>query len=303
MGVMRLGYVHIRVTGLERAVNHYVDTLGLRLVAERDGKAYLKAWDEYDHHSIVLEQGGSGLARLGYKCEAPEDLAVIERRAQSFGATVARVAKGENLAVGEGVRVTLPSGQIVELYADMEYLGTDTGTLNPDPWPRDLRGMGVPRLDHVAIGAEDPATTERFFIECLQFRPSERAVTHPSDPQLLASFLYCSDRMHDVALLKGPDQGLHHVAFSVEGWDQILRAGDVCAMDDVAVDYGPARHGIGRTTTLYFFDPDGNRNEVTSGGYRTGPDFPTITWTGDQLAKGIFYIQREISDRFLGVYT
>jgi catechol 2,3-dioxygenase len=31
----------------------------------------------------------------------------------------------------------------------------------------------------------------------------------------------------------------------------------------------PARHGITRGTTIYFFDPAGNRNEVFAGlGYR-----------------------------------
>jgi catechol 2,3-dioxygenase len=51
-------------------------------------------------------------------------------------------------------------------------------------------------------------------------------------------------------------------------------------MDDVPIDIGPTRHGITRGTTIYFFDPAGNRNEVFAGlGYRVQPDFPTINWT------------------------
>ena len=69
-------------------------------------------------------------------------------------------------------------------------------------------------------------------------------------------------------------------------------------------DIGPTRHGITRGTTIYFFDPAGNRNEVFAGlGYRVFPDFPTVNWTEDQLAKGIFYIQRELNDTFLTVWT
>ncbi|TGD84050.1 catechol 2,3-dioxygenase, partial [Mycolicibacterium sp. CH28] len=52
-----------------------------------------------------------------------------------------------------------------------------------------------------------------------------------------------------------------------------------------------------------FFDPSGNRNEVFAGGYLTFPDFPTITWTSDQLGKAIFYIGRELNDRFTSVVT
>ena len=303
MGVMRLGFVHIRVTDLGEAVNHYSNTLGMNVVEETPGAVYLKCWDEYDHHSLVLEEGGVGLVKLGYKCESEDDLANFERRAAAFGATVGRVSKGENLAIGDGVRIELPSEQSLELYCEAQYVGTDTGTLNPDPWPRDRRGVGVPWLDHALVPAEDPATVERFFMECLDFRPSERAVTDPAKPELIGSWMYCGQSVHDFAVVQGPNGKLHHFAFYLNDWNDLLHAGDIFAMDDVPIDFGPTRHGISRGQTIYFFDPAGNRNEVFSGGYRTMPDFPTITWTADQLARGVFYIQREINDRFLSVYT
>ena len=75
-------------------------------------------------------------------------------------------------------------------------------------------------------------------------------------------------------------------------------------MDDVPIDIRPTRHGITRGTTIYFFDPSGNRNEVFAGlGYRVHKDFPTINWTVDQLAKGIFYHARELNERFTTVFT
>jgi catechol 2,3-dioxygenase len=303
MAVMRLGYVHIRVTDLEEARNHYSNTLGMRVVAEEPGRLHLKCWDEYDHHSLVIEEGGVGLVKLGYKCETVDDLAAFERRAQQFGVTTGRVTKGENLTVGDGVSIVLPSEQTIELYNEIEYAGTDTGVLNPDPWPRDRRGVGVPWIDHALVPADDPATVERFFMECLDFRPSERAITDPEHPEVLGSWLYCGQSPHDFAVVKGPNGKFHHFAFFLNDWNEILHAGDIFAMDDVSIDYGPTRHGITRGTTIYFFDPAGNRNEVFCGGYRTAPDFPTITWTADQLAKGVFYIQREINDRFLTVFT
>ena len=71
-----------------------------------------------------------------------------------------------------------------------------------------------------------------------------------------------------------------------------------------ARNIGPTRHGITRGTTIYFFDPSGNRNEVFAGlGYRVHKDFPTINWTVDQLAKGIFYHARELNERFTTVFT
>ena len=70
--VIRLGYVHLRVTDLEEARNHYSNTLGMEVVATEPGKLYLKCWDEWDHHSLVLEEGGVGLVKLGIpasKCD------------------------------------------------------------------------------------------------------------------------------------------------------------------------------------------------------------------------------------------
>jgi catechol 2,3-dioxygenase len=304
MGVMRLGYVHARVTDLTDSLNHYHDTLGMQIAATAPGRAYMKARDEYDHHSLVLEEGGVGLVKLGYKVEQPEDLDVFEKRAQQFGAITERMSKGENLAIGDGIRIVLPSEHVLELYHEAEQTGTATGTLNPDAWPRDLIGVGVPRIDHCLITTEDPVLLERFFAEVLDFRPSERVVTDLGDHgDLLGSWMFCTNTPHDMAFIKGPNGKLHHFAYQLADWSEILRAGDLFAMDDVSVDVGPTRHGITRGTTIYFFDPSGNRNEVFSGGYQTFKDFPTITWTADQLAKGIFYIGRELNERFTSVLT
>ena len=121
MGVMRLGYVHIRNEDLTASKDHYGGTLGMRVVEESPEAVYFKAWDEYDHHSVVVERGGSGLVRLGYKCESDSDLEEIENRVKAFGAFHHRISKGDNHAVGEGLRVLLPSGHTLDLYTEMEY--------------------------------------------------------------------------------------------------------------------------------------------------------------------------------------
>jgi catechol 2,3-dioxygenase len=36
-------------------------------------------------------------------------------------------------------------------------------------------------------------------------------------------------------------------------------------MHKARIDYGPGRHGITRDTTIYFFDPSGNRLEAFGG--------------------------------------
>jgi catechol 2,3-dioxygenase len=304
MSVTRLGYVHARVTDLAEAKKHYSDTLGLRATLEQDGKVYFKGWDEYDHHSVVLEEGGVGMVKMGYKVETNSDLDLYENRAKAFGCVTDRMSKGDNPEVGDGVRVVLPSGHVLELYKDMTVVGTDVGTHNPEVFPRHLVGVGVPRIDHCLLTTSDVATTERFFKDVLDFYPTERVATSlEDDAHLIGTWLSTSNTVHDIAFIEGADDKLHHFAFELEDWSQIGRAGSLFAMDDVSVDVGPTQHGITRGGTIYFFDPSGNRNEVFSGGYVAFRDRPCVTWTVDQLAKGIFYVQRELNERFTSVVT
>ena len=117
-------------------------------------------------------------------------------------------------------------------------------------------------------------------------------------------FLSSSTKAHEIAFVEHPEPGkFHHVSFLLESWNDVGHAADIISRYDISRDVGPTRHGITRGQTIYFFDPSGNRNEVFSGGYAYFPDHPTRVWTADQLGKGIFYYEKELNDRFLGVVT
>jgi catechol 2,3-dioxygenase len=58
-----------------------------------------------------------------------------------------------------------------------------------------------------------------------------------------------------IAFLECPDPNkFHHVAFHLEGWQDVGAAADIMFVYDT------------RGQTIYFFDPSGNRNEVFAGG-------------------------------------
>ncbi|SEJ16439.1 catechol 2,3-dioxygenase [Azotobacter beijerinckii] len=304
MSVMRLGYLHIRVTNLADAKRFYVDTLGMQVVLEQGNKIYLKCWDEWDHHSLMIEEGGVGVIKLGYKVAKPEDLAYFEKRIEAFGVSTTRMSVGETLGVGEGLRFIIPSGHTLELYHHMEFTDTAVGLINPPLFPRNLAGVGVPRLDHCLLKTDNIPLAERFFIEALDFKPAERLVSDlSSDGELLGTWLFCQHKTHDIAFVAGEKGRIHHWGYKLEGWDAIRHAGSILSMDDVSVGYGPEIHGLSRGETIYFFDPAGNRMEVFAGGYETYPDFPTITWTADQLPRAVGYISRELKENHFTVDT
>ena len=304
MGVMRLGYAHVKVTDMAEAKHHYANTLGLYETLDQDGKVYYKGWDEWDHHSVVLEEGGVGAVKFGWKVEKPEDIDDIERKAQTFGVAVERMSKGENPEVSDGIRFITPSEHVFEVYHGQTLIGTEVGTHNPDAFPRHLVGVGVPGLDHALVLAEDVRTMERFLGDVFGFYATERVQTSPDeDHDLVGTWMTSNNQIHQLAVIGGPQGKLHHFAFRLDSWNDVGRAADLMTMDDVPIDVTPTRHGITRGQTVYFFDPSGNRNEVFSGGYEAFPDRPTVSWTPDQLGKGIFYIDRELNDRFTTVLT
>ena len=304
MAVMRMGYAHVRVTDMADAKQHYANTMGLYQTLEQDGKVYYKAWDEWDHHSVVLEEGGVGLVKFGWKVEYSEDIDLIEKKAKAFGVTVERMSKGENPEIGDGIRFTTPSEHVFEVYHEATLVGTEVGTHNPDAFPRHLVGVGVPALDHALITTSDVALKQRFLGDVFDFYATERVQTSlDDDAHLIATWLTSNNQIHQLACLEGPQAKLHHFAFKLGDWQEVGRAADLFSMDDVSIDIGPTRHGITRGQTVYFFDPAGNRNEVFAGGYPAYRDRPINIWTPEQLGKGIFYHARELNDRFTSVLT
>ncbi len=305
MGIMRMGYAHVRVTDMTEAKHHYANTMGLYQTLEQDGRVYYKGWDEWDHHSVVLEEGGVGVVKFGFKVERESDLDDIEKKAVNFGLTVERMSAGENPEVSDGIRFTTPSQHVLEVYHGQTLIGTEVGTHNPDAFPRHLVGVGVPALDHALIFADDVRLMEDMFREVFDYFPTERVQTdlNDDDAHYIASWLTSNNQIHQVAVLEGEPGKLHHFAFKLGDWSEVGRAADLFAMDDVPIDVGPTRHGITRGQTVYFFDPSGNRNEVFAGGYPAYRDRPINKWTPDQIAKGIFYHARELNERFTTVYT
>ena len=306
-GVLRPGHVQLRVLDLEAAVKHYTQVLGLWETARDDqGRVYLKAWDEHDHHSVVLRQADeAGMDYFGWKVDSPATLEKLANdiKASELATDMQWVDAGEHPKTGRRFRFTVPTGHAMELYAEKEQVGNGMPTLNPEVYPDDLRGMSPSRFDHCLLYGDDLDGTVKLFTEVLGFNITEKIVAGP-EQFLIGAFLSCSNKPHDVAFIRQPVKGkFHHASFILDNWGEVLKAADIITKKRVSLDIGPTRHGITRGETIYFFDPSGNRNEVFSGGYIYYPDRPTLTWTDDELGRAIFYHDRKINEKFLSVFT
>ena len=305
-GVLRPGHAQIRVLDLEADVKLYRDVLGLEEVGRDSfGRVYLKAWDERDHHSVVLRQADkSGLDLMGFKVDSLASLDKFEKDLQAHGVATKRVPAGEMLNTGDRVSFELPMGHTIELYAEKKDVGNGLSYNNPAPWNAAAeRGIAPSRLDHALLGGVEIDASIEILTKILGFYPVE--VLYAEDGKtVVAIWLSCSTKTHDLALIRLPEQGkLHHVSFWLDSWERVLRAGDIMSMNDVSVDIGPTRHGITRGATIYAFDRSGNRFETFSGGYVSYPDMQPIVWSIDHLPEGLDYVQRKLHQSFLTVFS
>ena len=312
-GVLRPGHVALRVLDLEPAIEHYTKVLGLIETARDPAtkRVFLKGWDEHDHHSVVLRQADeSGMDHLGWKVDGTAALKRLAADVEASGLATncSWIAAGDHPETGERFRFTIPTGHVMELYAERGIVGNGCGTdapdVNPTPWPDGLVGIGAVRFDHCLLYGDDLDGTVKLFREVLGFGLAEQVMAGPNNDFMIGAFLSCSNKAHDIAFIRQPVKGkIHHASFLLNSWEQVLRAGDILSRTHTSIDIGPTRHGITRGETIYFFDPSGNRNEVFSGGYTYYPDKPTITWTEAELGPAIFYHDRKLNEAFLSVFT
>ena len=303
-GVLRPGYVQVRVLDMKAALEHYRDRIGLDVVMTGDdGRVYLKAYDEFDHHSLILREADEpGMDFMSFKVMNEGMLDELHEKLLDGGVAVEEISAGGIPSVGRRLSFIAPTGHRFELFASIGLHPTGPMVNNPELWHAEPRGMRALRFDHCLLYGDDIDGAKALFMDLLGFAVTEQVVT--PDGTVIATFLSCGMKAHDLALVRHDSKGkLHHVSFYLESWHDVGHAADIMSRYNMSVDIGPTRHGITRGQTIYFFDPSGNRNEVFAGGYTFYPDHPVRTWSTDEVGKAIFYYERALNDRFMTVVT
>jgi catechol 2,3-dioxygenase len=307
-GVLRPGHIQIRVMDLDEGVHHYRDVLGLEETGrDASGRVYLRGWDERDHHSVILRQADrAGMDFFGFKVASVAALNQLEADVQAWGLKTERMPAGDLLETGERVRFEIPSGHLIELYAEKTFVGCDRGEKDPAPYSKKMdNGIAPMRLDHALLYGPNVDKVLDLFTHVLGFHLAEY-VTLPESDVKGALWLCCSNKAHDIAFVIHPEPGkLHHVSFCMESIDRVFRAADIMSANNIKVDIGPTRHGITRGGTIYAWDPSGNRFETFSGGNISYPDQPAIGWSWEGLGEGggLDVAHRRLHETFLTVVT
>ena len=120
-------------------------------------------------------------------------------------------------------------------------------------------------LSHVVLNSKDAAAAERFAIEQLGFKLSDRT-RH-------MHFVRCNSVHHCIAYARASVSSLNHIAFEMQSIDSVMRG--IGRMRDAgfAPVWGPGRHGPGNNVFGYFIGPHGGVIEYTAEVQRVGDDY------------------------------
>ncbi|MBT2486539.1 MULTISPECIES: 3,4-dihydroxyphenylacetate 2,3-dioxygenase [unclassified Microbacterium] len=270
--ILRSAYAELVCTDLDRSRWFYADVLGLVVTAETDDAIYLKGFDEFLHHSLVLRRGDvPALGKLAFRLSGEDQLQIAADYYRALSCPVRNVEAGTTLGIGAAVQVQDPLGYPIEFFYESEHTDRMHQQYHLQP------SNALTRLDHFNVTVPDPKAAQKYYLD-LGFRLSESI---EDGEHLYAAWLFRKPTTHDLALTSGDGPRLHHIAFSAAERDQILNTCDILGAYEAEslIERGPGRHGVTNAFYLYLRDPDGHRIELYTADYYTGdPDLPPIKW-------------------------
>ena len=190
--------------------------------------------------SVVLKQGSvPRVARLALQLAPDADMHAFATAVTAKGIPVSlQTDTGPDTPLT--LTVTDPSGLKVDLLAARALQAERPGQ----------HGVRPRKLGHTAFFTSDIQAMVRFYTEVLGFRVSDWIAD-------FFVFLRCNPDHHTVKFASRPGCGLHHIAFELNDWNHIKEACDLLAAHDLALFWGPGRHGPGHNIFTYHLNPDG----------------------------------------------
>jgi catechol 2,3-dioxygenase len=275
----------------EESLDFFTRVYGLTESGRDGDSVYLRAFDDYEFHSLKLTRHHTtGVGHIGYRAASPEALArrvaAIEAAGYGIGWT------DGDLGHGRAYRFADPFGHVFELYWDtVKYQAPD----GEKPALKNIaqryhgRGACPRRLDHLNLLAEDVSRFRDFMVTCLGARVTE--MIQLDNGRMGGGWFTVNNKTYDLACTEEHGRGhgrLHHVTYATDQRDDILRAADIFLENGVHIETGPHKHAIQGTFFLYVWEPAGNRIELANAGARLilQPDWQTVVWTEADRRKG-----------------
>ena len=147
--ILRCAYMELVVTDLEASRKFYVDVLDLIVTEEDENTIYLRSFEEFIHHNLVLRKGPvAAVAAFSYRVRSPEELDKAVAFYEELGCRVERRAEGFTKGIGDSVRVEDPLGFPYEFFrvssSTTKAIGAKCRLMNGSkPRSSRIRGRGL----------------------------------------------------------------------------------------------------------------------------------------------------------------
>jgi catechol 2,3-dioxygenase len=291
--VSHIGHIEVMVTDLAASTEHFTELMGLQVTAQEGNRVFLRAWQDLDHHTLVLTEGPeSGLAHIGWRVHTYSEVQEIEADLQARGIATSWGTAHEGRGHGDALRFLTPNGVPTELYYEVEYFRPPPeleSKFPSHPAKIGTRGIVPRRFDHVTLSVPDCVSEQEFLTSALGIH--HRYYGQLPDGTRIGSWMSRTNVSHEIAVggnFLGDGSRLHHFAYYAESADSLLNAASMLVDHGFALDFGPARHGTSSATCLYWKEPSGNRIEVWTGGFLIfDPDWQASRWEGDLIVAGL----------------
>lgn len=290
--IAHLAHVEMYSDRFDESLDFFTRVYGLTLSARDEESAYLRAWDDYEFHTLKLTRHHTtGVGHIAYRASSEEALlrrvaAIEESRFKGLGWV------DGDLGHGRAFRFEDPFGHTFEVYWDTKrYAPPD----EERPALKNLaqryhgRGAAPRRIDHLNLLADDVSEFREFMETCLGSRVTE--MIQLDNGRLGGCWFTVNNKGYDLACTeeRGGMRGrLHHVTYATDSREDILRAADIFLENGIHIEQGPHKHAIQGTFFLYVWEPAGNRVELANAGARLilAPDWEPIVWTEAERKKG-----------------
>ncbi|MEM8579894.1 MAG: VOC family protein [Pseudomonadota bacterium] len=288
--IAHLAHVEMLTNKFEESLTFFTEVYGLKLSGLDDTSAYLRAWDDYEYHSLKLTRSHTtGVGHIGYRAASPE---ALERRVKLINDSGFKVHGWSDGDMGHGraFRFEDPFGHVFEIYYDTRRAepGAAGASALKNTASR-FTGAAPRRLDHLNLLASDVTEFRRFMETCLGSRVTEYIAL--DNGRLGGCWFTVNNKTYDLACTEehgGGNGRLHHVTYATDQREDILRAADLFLEAGVHIETGPHKHAIQGTFFLYVWEPAGNRVELANAGARLilAPDWEPVCWTETDRKKG-----------------
>ncbi|MFC2949720.1 VOC family protein [Virgibacillus sediminis] len=292
--IAKLGHVALETTDMEKSLWFFKEVIGLEETETKDGVVYLRAWGDFEHHTLSLKKGNEPrVDHIGWKAKRPEDVALFAELLGETGTAVEWVEPGEEAGQGMAIRFQLPSEHTFEIYFEMEKTPADEprkSILKNQTYQSWRKGVSPRRIDHVNIlTSADARVITDFLANKLGFKMRE--YVKAPDESLVGAWMSVTNLVHDIAVSHDPQSPtpnqIHHMSYWLDDSRDLLRAADILSENGIKFA-GPGKHGISQAMYIYVMDPgSGLRVELFTGGYLIfEPDWEPIEWTIDEMDVG-----------------